>query len=128
MTSTPARSRDTKGQLGATERQIAENRALATQAAEHAAVAKERIGRLERGEDVPGGLSRQPDIVELLLNAGMTRADLRRAVAIAKLGRANFEDMMHEIHERMERAHNAAVRAFLRRYACDRSTGSPTDS
>jgi hypothetical protein len=57
-------------------------------AANHAAKAKDRIERIERGENVPGiGKRMTPkDMEKILRNAGWTTADIKHVVTVAAIG------------------------------------------
>jgi hypothetical protein len=60
--------------------EIVGNEAAAAMGAERAAEARERIAKIEAGEDVPGGLGRPPsiaDMTSILKAAGLTDADIR---------------------------------------------------
>ena len=72
-----------KGVIGAAERAIANSEASAANAAVHAKAAKERVERIERGETVKGGLGKpltRKEAEAIMMQAGMTRADIRRSV------------------------------------------------
>jgi hypothetical protein len=108
---------DQKGLVAITESAIAENRAGATKAAEHANSAKERRVRLEKGEDVPGGLGKPTDFEAILRKAGMTQSDIRHAQDFAELIRTD-EELNQFVRERIEagdRADRAKVRKLLRK-------------
>ena len=67
-----------KGLAAAAERTIAKSEAERANAAEHVEQAKERIARIERGEDVPGGLGKNPlDLERILRDAGWSRSDIQ---------------------------------------------------
>jgi hypothetical protein len=71
---------DHKALLADAERKIAQGHAEMATAAGHRDAAKERCERLERGEDVQGGLGKpftREDFERILLKAGCTKADLR---------------------------------------------------
>jgi hypothetical protein len=86
-------------------------------AAEHAARAKERIERIERGDNVEGGLSKQQiDIKAVLIEAGWTKADFRRARRLAELGDRASEEVSAEVMRRHKRGEDVAIRAVHRKY------------
>ena len=73
----------------AIEKAIANGVAARAATAEWADAAAERVAKIERGEDVQGGLRKpmtREDIIAWLLKAGWTRKDLRRAGLDASLG------------------------------------------
>jgi hypothetical protein len=55
--------------------------ASAAKAAERVAAAKERIARLEQGEDVPGGLGKPSDFEAILRENGFTDRDIQHGHA-----------------------------------------------
>jgi hypothetical protein len=107
--------------LGTTvERRVAAGEAEMAKAAGHRDAAKERRERLQRGEDVPGGLGKpmtSEDFEQILREAGWSASDIQRSVDISKLSDVEFEEMLREIHVATERAGKAATRRVLRRHA-----------
>lgn len=71
--------------ITAAERKLDEGRAEMLKVAAHRDAAKERRERLERGEDVAGGLGKPPDLRRILREAGWTESDIRRATDLAAL-------------------------------------------
>jgi len=72
---------DCKGLATTVERAVAEGQAGIANATEKRNIAKARRERLERGEDVQGGLGKpvtREDLERELLKAGFTKRDLRR--------------------------------------------------
>jgi hypothetical protein len=70
------------GQIGlrdAAEKKITENRAASENAKRHAAIARERLEKLSRGEAVAGDLGRPVSLRDQLKAAGFSEADLRAA-------------------------------------------------
>ena len=65
------------------ERKIADSEAERAKVAEKAAQARDRVARIERGEDVQGGGFGQPvtydDVKRMLRGAGWTTSDIRHA-------------------------------------------------
>jgi hypothetical protein len=75
-----ATAADLKGLAATTEHAIAENEAGAADASTKAAAARDRVERIDRGEDVQGGLGKpltREDMERILLKAGLSRADIR---------------------------------------------------
>ena len=109
---------DHRGVVAGAERTIADAQAQAVNAASNAAAAKERVARIERGEDVPGGLGK-PLTREDFLRAGFTARDLRFMDFIADLPADVYDAALTEEHRRSERRRHssfrAAVRAVMRR-------------
>jgi hypothetical protein len=88
------------------------------EASARADVAKERLARLDRGENVSGGLGKPLDLVAVLKAAGFTDREIQRCRDCALLGEIGaFEELMTEVHKRREASEHAAVRAVLKRHA-----------
>ena len=103
-------------QVAATaERGIAENRSAADNAAANAAEAKERVERLKRGEDVPGGLGKPVDFDQICRDAGLSAADLRHYENVAALPEEVMPTLRDMILAESERARRRLVRMLLRR-------------
>jgi hypothetical protein len=112
-----ATAADHKGLAARAERSAAEGEVERAKAAEHAARAKERIERIERGDNVEGGLSKQQiDIKAVLIDAGWTKADFRRARRLAELGDRASEEVSAEVMRRHKRGEDVAIRAVHRKY------------
>jgi hypothetical protein len=83
-----------------------------------AATAQGRVARLERGEDVPGGLGKPVDPEDVLRRAGCTEADLRHMRVIVAMTEAThesyFEEELRQMHIANERRERALARRFLR--------------
>jgi hypothetical protein len=103
--------------------------AAAADAAANADRAKERLAKIERGEDVPGGLGKPVDLEAVLLNAGFTKRDLERFRRASdfhdELERLGLEDEFRKaFHQRYEanirRAEREAERDVLRKRALAR--------
>jgi hypothetical protein len=95
---------------------IAELESARDQCATEVATAQDRISRLERGEDVPGGLGKPIDAEEVLRRAGYRDADLRHLRVVHAM-----TDATHEIYEAEflrrrfdDRPKRALARRFLR--------------
>jgi hypothetical protein len=79
---------DLRGLVATTEQAAAQNEAGAADAAAKAAVARERVERIDRGEDVQGGLGKpltREDLERILLKSGVTKRDLRRMEGTAHM-------------------------------------------
>jgi len=108
---------DHKGLAARVERTAAKGEIERAKAAEHAARAKERVERIERGENVEGGLGKQQiDIEAILKQAGWTKADFKRARLLHELGEGASEELLSEVMRRHKRGEDAAVRAVHRKY------------
>jgi hypothetical protein len=101
---------------------VGAERAKAAAAAEHAkaaaeaARAKDRVARIERGENVSGGLGNPPLTVADLNAAGFTKTEIKRFVQVHEVSDAfGFDTMAKAIHEATERAERSVVRALHRR-------------
>jgi hypothetical protein len=106
-----------KALIARAERTVAQGVAAAAEAGASVQRAKERIERIERGEDVPGGKPLTPEDMEAILRkAGCTDADLRRMHRLAEIPEAMMDELFAEDHKRREAAHHAAVNAIWRRW------------
>ena len=115
---------DQKGLAKTVSRTIAELEAGAADAAVRADTAKERLAKIERGEDVQGGLGKPIDVDEILRSAGWTAADFRHAETISELDKLGaFEEFLAEVKKRnaRDRVPRAAARAVLARTSRARS-------
>jgi hypothetical protein len=113
-----ATASDHKGLIARAERVAADSEAAAAEASANAQRAKYRVERIERGEDVPGGLSKPltyEDVVAALREAGWTDADLRRASRLAQIPKSMMKAVYAECHRRRDAAFNAAVNAIWRK-------------
>lgn len=111
---------DDHKQLLATIQQAIETaEADAKAAAEKASDAGERASRLRAGEDVVGGLGKQPtreDLERIMRDAGWTTRDIEHADVVRRLSKlGGFEEYLAEVHKRHRLAEYAAARAILRR-------------
>jgi hypothetical protein len=104
---------DHKGLAARAERTAAEGEVERAKAAEHA----ERVERIERGENVEGGLGKQQiDVEAILIEAGWTKADFKRARLLQELGERASEELRSEVMRRHKRGEDVAIRAVHRRY------------
>ncbi|HEY1865174.1 MAG TPA: hypothetical protein VGG77_16100 [Roseiarcus sp.] len=107
-----------KGVIAGAERAIANSEPRAANAAAQAK-AKERVRRIDRGETVKGGLGKSPTRKEaeaIMMQAGMTRADIRRSVRRAQLPKELHETILAEVMRRKRLAENAAIKAVWRAF------------
>jgi hypothetical protein len=107
-----------EGLVALTERQITENRASAAKAAERLARAKERIARLEQGEDVPGGLGKPSDFEAILRDNGFTDRDIQHCMDMHELigsDDAALSRFVKDSVDAADRADRARVRKLLRK-------------
>jgi hypothetical protein len=109
-----------KGLAMTVERKIAVGQDEMAKAAAQRDAAKERRERLERGDDVSGGLNRPmtwSDTERILRDAGWSKSNIQNSIEMARLSDVEVEAMMQEVIAAMERADKAATRAVLRRKA-----------
>jgi hypothetical protein len=108
-----------KGLAASAERAITNGRANVEKAAANAAVAKERIERIKRGENVEGGLGKPLSLEEchhIMREAGLTAGDIKHCVRVHRVSHAfGFEEMCKAIHEARDRAERNIVRKLHRR-------------
>jgi hypothetical protein len=108
------------------------NEAASAASAERAVEARERIAKIEAGEDVPGGLGRplsNADMIAILKTAGLTNAEIRLIrlqhdlieVIGARLGEPEVEKVFHALTEIAVKVAietpDRAVRKFTRELA-----------
>jgi hypothetical protein len=121
---TQAQVEDHKALAATVETAIAEGQSAAADAADKVTVAKDRVERLRRGEDVPGGLSKPitpEDYERILRDAGMTTSDIRHCDDLHALheivhkigGETAWNEVKREMRDAGERAQRAAVRKLL---------------
>jgi hypothetical protein len=110
-----------RGVIATAERAIANGEAGAANAATHMKAAKERVELIERGETVESGFEKpltRKEAEAIMMEAGMTRADIRRCVRRAELPEGFGEVILSEVRRRTNlaenAAHNAVWRAFQR--------------
>jgi len=113
-----------KGLLAKTQRTISDSEASAKDAAANAERAKERIAKIERGEDVAGGLGNPVDFETMLRKAGMSDEDIQHCKDLAELCPSD-EDLEKLVHEQVE-AGERVGRAIVRRRLRERCGGPPS--
>jgi hypothetical protein len=101
---------------------IASTTSKMTNAAEHAAAAKERLERIRTGETLSGGLSEPKtydDLVQWLRDAGFTKKDIKHIERIGELGRRGLYDVFNRLlspaGELDKRERHRIAREVLRR-------------
>jgi hypothetical protein len=94
---------------------IGRSRSASADAVAHAAAIKERIGRIEKGETVPGGLGRPMTRADVIALLGWTKSDERHAQRLAEMDEDAFEEFLEECHKRARAVEKAASNAVLRR-------------
>jgi hypothetical protein len=105
-----------KDLVATAERVIADNQAAAAKAGERTQAASERIARIERGEDVSGGLDRPKTPAEFdaqLIAAGFTRADLRHMSTLAELPEEALDTIIEASLKASDRTTRSTARALL---------------
>jgi hypothetical protein len=106
------------GLIGSAEREKAKAAAEHAKATERAAAAKDRIDRIERGEDVTGGLGKPLTFAQaraILLDAGLSEADITRCTQVTKISDAfGFDAMVDAILEAKKRAEVSTIRRLHR--------------
>ena len=108
-----------KGVIAAAERAIANGEAGVANAAIHAKTAKERVEQIERGDTAEGGFGKpltRKEAEGMMMEAGMTCADIRRCVRMAELPRELYETILSEVMRRTRLAENAAKNAVWRAF------------
>jgi len=113
-----------KSLIASAEKKIAEQTASAAEAAERAAVAKDRLERIKRGETVPGGLGKRLDFEKLMREAGITPSLLKRMKLLGSLTDEEFESFLEKNHagfEAMDKAMDREARQILRARRSPRS-------
>jgi hypothetical protein len=114
---------DLKALGGKYQRQGDEAEAKAKTAAEHAATAKNRLDRLDKGEDVPGGLHKpmtREDAIKIMKSTGLTDSDIRHCTDVHGLHEIvgaydEWERACHKAHDRAVRAEKSIARKILRK-------------
>jgi hypothetical protein len=96
---------------------IGENQSAAANAAAHAAAMSERIGRIEKGEAVPGGLGKTVTIEDAIAELGWTPSDVRHARRLSILHEIGADDDYQEaVFKHNRRAEKALSRSILRKH------------
>jgi hypothetical protein len=106
--------------VATTEQAIASGEAEIAKATAKVVAAKNRVERIKRGEDVPGGLGKphtRQDFERELIKAGFTKSQLRHCSALAELTpeEDDFREAMDEIHRARHRSEHATIARLLRK-------------
>jgi hypothetical protein len=117
---------DYKDLIATAQNAVVKNEAAAKDAAAKADQARERLAKIERGEDVQGGFGRPMTYEQaerIMLDAGLTKGDIRhmRPVLHDELERLGIEnDFWDALAKRREaadiRVHRQAERDVLRKH------------
>lgn len=107
---------DHKGLIAGAERRVAAAQVEASKAAAAADAAKERVERIEKGEDVQGGLSKPLDVDATLAKAGWTKRDLRHAALLGLLPESELEGLLDRVMKHTKLAERRATRTYVREY------------
>ena len=95
-----ADAEDSKRLIASAVQTVADKGNAASAAAELASEAKDRVARIEKGEIVSGGLGKPKDIQDVLIEAGFTKADLRRMRRSAEFTEEELEVILAEKQRR----------------------------
>lgn len=113
---------DLKGMGAKYQREGEEAEAQAKTAAEHGASAKDRLDRLDKGEDLPGGLGKpmtREDAIKIMKSGGLSDSDIRHCVNVHGLHEIGAYDeyarACHKAHDRATRAEKSIARKMLRK-------------
>lgn len=113
-----------KAALAASEKIGASAQSEATKAAANAAMARDRIAKLEKGEDVPGGLGKPmtaTDMCQMMRGFGWTTSDFQHASDLAELSElGTFEEYCDASGEATEKATKRIERSIARRMLRER--------
>jgi hypothetical protein len=95
-----ANAEDSKRLLVSADLTLGAYASAAKAAANAASAAKDKLARLQHGENVGGGLGKPKDIEAVLIEAGLTKADMRRAIRSAEFNEEEFEAILAEKQRR----------------------------
>jgi hypothetical protein len=115
-----ATAADYKQLIEIATRKIAAAEEAQKHASDNAAAAKDRVERIERGEDVQGGLGkpmRREDFIKLLRQWGWTTADIKHLQVTAAIGERGddvFARYVEHILLGQEKVKHRAARDFLK--------------
>jgi hypothetical protein len=101
--------------IARTETKIAEHAPKAAEAGERAQAAKNRLERIRRGENVPGGLGKPFDVRAALKAEGFTERDLRRMRLLASLTEAEMKQASAKAGAEVVGAADRAIKHEARR-------------
>jgi hypothetical protein len=118
-----------QGLATSVEHKVVEGQAEMAKAAAYRDAAKARRERLERGEDVQGGLGKPMTWEEIVKILGWTASDLRHARATAQIGdRGAWDEYMEESHKARERAGRTVTYRLLRKKLSGRDANDVSDA
>jgi hypothetical protein len=104
-----------KALIATVEAKIAEMAPEVERAAERVEVARNRLEKLKRGEDVADGLGKPPDIVAVLKAAGWTPSMMRRGRLLNSLTETEFKMVLESSHSAAKAAADKATEREARR-------------
>jgi septal ring factor EnvC (AmiA/AmiB activator) len=84
------------------EHAIASGQAVAANAAARAAIAKERVARIRKGEDFSGGLRKRftsEDAIKILRANGFSPSDIRQMQHVAEISRLRGEEAFEALFQ-----------------------------
>jgi hypothetical protein len=113
-----------KGLLVSTQYAIADSEAAAKDAGAQAERARERLNKIEKGEDVQGGLGRPMTREDLDRMSGMSDEQIQHCMNLAEL-RLSDEEMEKLVYEQVE-AGERVGRAIVRKWLRERRGGPPS--
>jgi hypothetical protein len=94
---------------------IAEMEAGAAQSAAVVDAAKERLAKIDRGEEVSGGLGKAMSVEDNLRAAGWATADIEHCRVLATLKEVAWAEFLAALHPALEKQRRAVARDILRR-------------
>jgi hypothetical protein len=113
-----ATAQEHKGLAATAERAAAAGEIERAKAAEHAELTKDRIARIERGENVSGGLGKpmtREDFERELIKVGFTKEHLRHCEQVNEVSKAlGFEALKKAILDAKDRSERRVVRGLHR--------------
>lgn len=101
---------DNKAVAAKLAKKIAEMEASTAKSAASVDAAKERLAKIDRGDEVSGGLSKPPSFEDILLASGLSKADIEHCRVVGTMNEA----ALYQINDN-EKRQRAAARAILRR-------------
>ncbi len=113
-----------KGLLASTQCAIVDSETAAKDAGAQAERAKERLAKIEKGEDVQGGLGRPMTREDFHRMSGMSDEQIQHCMNLAEL-RLSDEEMEKLVHEQVE-ASERVGRAIVRKWLRERRGGPPS--
>jgi hypothetical protein len=105
---------DHKQLIAKAEAAVAHGRKAALEAEANEAEAKDRVEKLKRGEDVPGGFAPPPDFDRIMRDAGLTARDIAHMQLLASLPEEVIPLICDAALKASEREGRAATRRIAR--------------